>query len=264
MAAGVDVAAALMAAATRGGADAVRARGGAVSLALVAAALMFVVVALAGCGLGSPEATPEPSPTPVNPAALLAESGAAMSALRSFRFSLAHNEGGTPLADSLTVTSAEGAVVSPDRISVDFSGTFGSFGIRSGIVAIGADSYMTNPLTGEWESVASGVSPLAFFDPQSGIGAMMRSVDNPTLASSSDESHVVEGGLAVSVLAPILGGAATDGDVRVELTVAADTLFLEKAVIEGRVTAAEPDGLIRTIELWDFDAPILIEPPSSG
>ena len=264
MAAGVGGAAALMASAARGGADAVRARGGAVSLALVAASLMFAVAALAGCGFGSPEATPEPSPTPVNPAALLAESGAAMSALRSFRFSLAHNEGGTPLADSLTVTSAEGAVVSPDRISVDFSGTFGSFGIRSGIVAIGADSYMTNPLTGEWESVASGVSPLAFFDPQSGIGAMMRSVDNPALASSSDESHVVEGDLAVSVLAPILGGAATDGDVRVELTIAADTLFLEKAVIEGRVTAAEPDGLTRTIELWDFDAPILIEPPSSG
>ena len=251
-------AAALIAA--RGGRDGVRARVGAVALALVA----LTIAALAGCGGDEPETTPEPSPTPVSPAALLAESGAAMSALRSFRFSLAHNKDGTPLADSLTVTSAEGAVVSPDRISVDFSGTFGSFAIQSGIVSIGADSYMTNPLTGEWESVASGVSPLAFFDPQSGVGAMMRSVENPTLASTTDDAFVVAGDLAVSVLAPILGGAATDGVVRAELTIAADTRLLEKAVIEGRVTADETDGLIRTIELWDFDAPIPIEPPSSG
>ena len=227
----------------------------------VALAASLMAVALAGCAFGS---SPEPTPTPVSPDVLLAESGAAMSALRSFRFSLAHNKDGTPLADNLTVSEAEGAVVSPDRITVEFSGTFGSFSIRSGIVSIGADSYMTNPLTGEWESVASGVSPLAFFDPQSGVGAMMRSVENPTLASVSDDAFVVAGDLAVSVLAPILGGAATDGDVRAELTIAADTRLLEKAVIEGRVTADETDGLIRTIELWDFDAPISIEPPSSG
>ena len=227
----------------------------------VALAASLTALALAGCAFGS---SPEPTPTPVSPDVLLAESGAAMSALRSFRFSLAHNKDGTPLADNLTVREAEGAVVSPDRISVEFSGTFGSFAIRSGIVSIGADSYMTNPLTGDWESVASGVSPLAFFDPQSGIGAMMRSVENPTLADASDGSVTVEGDLAVSALAPILGGAATDGEVRAALTIAADTLFLEKAVIEGRVTADETDGLTRTIELWDFDAPISIEPPSSG
>ena len=263
MAAGDDGVAAVALIAARGGRDGARARVGALALSLALAAL--IIAALAGCGGGDePESTPEPSPTPVSPAALLAESGAAMGALRSFRFSLAHNRDGTPLADNLTVTSAEGAVVSPDKISVDFSGTFGSFAIRSGIVSIGADSYMTNPLSGEWESAASGVSPLAFFDPQSGVGAMMRSVENPTLASASDDAFVVAGDLAVSVLAPILGGAATDGDVRAELTIAADTRLLEKAVIEGRVTADETDGLIRTIELWDFDAPISIEPPSSG
>ena len=226
-------------------------------------ALAAWLLALAGCGSETPpEQTPEPTATPVNPAVLLAESGDAMSALRSFRFRLAHNKDGTPLADGLTVSDAEGAVVSPDRISVDFSGTFGNFGLRSSIVSIGEDGYMTNPLTGEWESVDAGVSPLAFFDPQNGIGAMMRSVENSTLASTSDGAFIVEGDLAASVLAPILGGSATDGDVRAKLTIAAESLLLEKAVITGRVTATEADGLERTISLWDFDAPIAIDPPS--
>lgn len=238
-------------------------RGGLAFAVLIAlAASLFTLSAiLAACDT----AAPEPTPTPVNPAALLAESGDAMNALQSFRFRLAHNKDGTPLADGLAVSDAEGAVVSPDRISLEFSGTFGTFGVRSSIISIGADSYMTNPLNGNWESAASGVSPLAFFDPQNGIGAMMRSVENPAVVSTSEDAIVVEGDLAVSVLAPILGGAATEGDVRVELTIAADSLHLEKAVITGRVTAAEADGLIRTITLWDFNAPIPIdapEPPS--
>lgn len=240
-----------------GFAGGVRARIGAV-------ALLAALALLAGCEVAEPEPTPTPAPTPtpVNPAALLAESGSAMNALRSFRFRLAHNKEGTPLADGLIVSDAEGAVVSPDRISVDFSGTFGNFGIRSSVVTVGAESYMTNPLNGEWESVAASVSPLAFFDPQNGVGAMMRSVENPTLASSSDGAFVVEGDLPASALAPILGGSSTDGDVRVELTIASDSLLLEKAVITGRVTADEADGLIRTISLRDFDADISIEPPT--
>lgn len=227
--------------------------------ALIAlAAALFALIALAACDT----AAPEPTPTPVNPAALLAESGDAMNALQSFRFRLAHNKDGTPLADGLAVSDAEGAVVSPDRISLEFSGTFGTFGVRSSVISIGADSYMTNPLNGNWESAASGVSPLAFFEPQSGIGAMMRSVENPTVVSASEDAVVLEGDLAVSVLAPILGGAATEGNVRVELTIAAESRHLEKAVITGRVTDSEADGLIRTITLWDFNAPIAIDAPS--
>lgn len=240
-------------------------RGGGLAFAILIALAMSLALSVSVILAACDTAAPEPTPTPVNPAALLAESGDAMNALQSFRFRLAHNKDGTPLADGLAVSDAEGAVVSPDRISLEFSGTFGTFGVRSSVISIGADSYMTNPLSGAWESAASGVSPLAFFDPQSGIGAMMRSVENPTVVSASEDAIIVEGDLAVSVLAPILGGAATEGDVRVELTIAADSRHLEKAVITGRVTAAEADGLIRTITLWDFNAPIPIdapEPPS--
>ena len=72
---------------TLGGA---RRRGGGLAfVALIAlAAALFALIALAACDT----AAPEPTPTPVNPAALLAESGDAMNALQSFRFRLAHNK----------------------------------------------------------------------------------------------------------------------------------------------------------------------------
>ncbi len=224
--------------------------------------LVFAVLVLAACERAAPTADPVPTPTPVNVADLLERSGDAMGELETFHFRLEHNRGGgTPLAETLIVTEAEGDVVSPDRISVDFTGTLGSFAVRSSLVTIGEDSYMTNPLNGAWEEVPAEVSPLAFFDPRSGIGAMMAQMRNPSLASQSESAFRVDGDLRVGALEPILGTAAAGDAVQLKLTIGADTLFLERAVIEGRVTASEADGVVRTIILSGFNEPVSIEPP---
>ena len=131
--------------------------------------------------LPSPTPSPSPTPTPINPQALLEESGRAMEKLRSFRFRLVHESGGTPLLPNLVVQEVQGDVIKPDRISADFSGTFGGFAIKSSLISLGDASYMTNPLTGQWESVPTQVSPLAFFDPGRGIAAMMSRVEEASL-----------------------------------------------------------------------------------
>lgn len=238
---------------------------------------VLVLVGIAGCSESSPSSTdptvvppptstPVPTPTPINVEDLLRRSGEATSRLNAFHFRLEHNdEGSTPFSDALDVTEAEGYVVSPDRISISFSGRFsGRFAMRASLITIGADSYMTNPLTGNWEEVAAEVSPLGFFDPQQGIGAMMTDLRSPVLASNTDSEFVIEGNLDALALRPLLGDAAQDGVVRVEVTLDKDTLYMKKAVIEGRATAGEPDGVVRTIILSRFDEPISISPPDTG
>ena len=228
----------------------------------------IVALALIGCSRGAepePTATPAPTPTPVNPADVLLRSGEAMAELSAFRFALEHEgDGGTPLSESLTVTEAEGAVVSPDKLTVEFSGVLGTFAIRSGFITIGDESYMTNPLTGEWEPVAREVSPIGFFDPQRGIASIMAQVERPSLASHSDGKYVIDGTLPVSALAPLLGSAAQGDTVSVRLTIDVATLRLERAVIEGRVTAFEEDGVARVIRLWGFDERVEIERPEGN
>ena len=226
---------------------------------------VFTAVILVSCGHSpqpDPTAVPVPTPTPIDVAALLARSGEATSALKTFRFQLEHSrDGGTPLTETLTVTEADGTVVSPDGVSVEFAGTLGNFAVRSSLITLGDDSYMTNPLTGAWEQVAREVSPLGFFDPQRGIGSMMTEVMSPSLVEKSGEAFVIEGDLPVEALEPLLGGLTEGNTVNVRLTIDSDSLFLKQAILDGRVTATEPDGVVRTITLSEFNEQVTIEPP---
>ena len=213
-----------------------------------------------------PTSTSTPTPTPINVGGLLRRSGEATSGLDTFHFRLEHNdEGSTPFSDTLDIIEAEGDVVSPDSVSIDFSGRFGGrFAMRASLITIGSDSYMTNPLSGNWEEVPAEVSPLGFFDPQQGIGAMMTGLRNPSLTSKEGTEFRIEGDLDVQALRPLLGAATQGGIVRVEVTLDKDTLLMKKAVIEGRATASEPDGVIRTITLSSYNESISITAPDTG
>ena len=158
-------------------------------LLIVSVAIAAIIGAYA-CGstestLPEPDAaiTPTPSPTPINPQALLEQSGDVMEALDSFHFQLEHKSGGTPFLSGLLITDAEGDVVNPDKLSAEFGGAFGTVYVKSSLVTLGNDSYMTNPLSGRWESVPTEISPLGFFNPQLGISAIMSQVTRLSLIS---------------------------------------------------------------------------------
>ena len=223
---------------------------------------MVVFAAVACSGDSTPVATATPTAVPPDPAELLRLSGRATSDLSSFHFRLDHRGGGTPLAPNLTITEADGDVVSPDKIAIDFAGTLGAFAVRSSLVTIGDDSYMTNPLTGSWEATPKQASPLGFFDPQVGIGSMLTSVQDPVLLATGEDEHRVGGVLPIDALRPLLGPQTAGTTVKVELTIDAVTLYLTKAVLDGRATASEPDGVVRIIMLSRFNERLVIETPN--
>ena len=223
------------------------------------------------CGSGpvTPEATPTSSPTPTptpvpfDPAAVLERSGKAMQDLESFRFELTHNEGGTEFIPGMVVEEALGDVVKPDRLSLKFSGTFGGgYAIKSTLVSVGSSTYMTNPLTGAWQEMDAGVSPLGFFNPTVGIAAMMLQLEDPReIETDRDDVHRLTGSLPAVALSPLLGTAIQDAYVDVDLTIDAELHYLLEAIVSGRVIESDEKGIVRTIELRDFGEPILIEAP---
>lgn len=235
-------------------------------LALAAAILAAIALAQA-CGRSTPPPTPTPAPTstptptPINPQALLRESGLAMERLGSFQFHLGHKSGGTPLSPGLLLQEAQGTVIKPDKISAQFSGTFGGFAIKSGLITLGDDSYMTNPLTGRWESVPRQVSPLGFFNPSLGIAAMMSQVEQVALLPGGKDVHRLKGRLPTEALAPLLGTTLKGTTVGVELAIDGSHFYLLEATIEGTVTPGEPEGTVRLITISRFNEPFTIQPP---
>lgn len=206
---------------------------------------------------------PSPTPTPVSPEALLRESGHVMANLGSFRFLLEHPSGGTPLdlLPGLAIAEAEGGVISPDRLEAHFGGVLGTIFIKSSLITVGADSYMTNPITGLWESVPPEISPLGFFNPKKGIASMMTQVDGARLVPDGQGLYRVAGKIPAEALAPLLGQTLEGAVVSVELAIDVDEFYLKKAEIDGRVTPREPDGTIRVITLSHFNEPFKIEAP---
>ena len=236
---------------------------------LIYRGLLVVILSVAlSCGgpnsTGAPDATTRevqtPTPTPINPQALLEQSGAAMTDLESFHFRLEHNTGGTPLVQNLSLISADGYVAKPNKLSLEFTGSVGNFAMRGNLITVDGRTFMTNPLNDEWQTLQGQVSPLAFFDPAKGISGMMSQVTGPTVTEvHANEIHLV-GRLPVSALAPLFGTTA-DGVINIELTINTPDLYLTKVVLDGRITETELDGVVRTITLDQFNEPTIIEPP---
>ena len=229
--------------------------------------LLMLVLFIWGCGETLPPATPVPpaTPTPINPRAILDDCGRVMSELTSFRFHMEHDDdGGTPLPQGMTLTEASGEVENPDRLTVDFSGTAGSFAVKGSLVAVGEDVYMTNPLSGEWHAVSSTLNPLEFFDPSSGIADILAQVQDATLITHDASEYRIGGRLPANALAPLFGDTDTDSSVDVTLTIEKARLYLTQARLEGRITPGEADGLARTITLSKFDEPVDIAAPEGN
>ena len=230
-------------------------------------ALTLAVLTLTACSDTSPPATPAPTatPTPINPQAILDDCGRAMSALASFRFRIEHEgDGGTPLAQGMTLTEASGSVENPDRLAVDFSGTAGNFAVKGSLVAVGDAVYMTNPLSGEWHAVSSALNPLEFFNPSGGIADILAQVQDAALISHDAAQYRISGRLPATALAPLFGETAPQSGVNVTLTIDSAGPYLARARLEGRITPIEADGIVRTITLSEFDEPVDIAVPDGG
>ena len=212
-----------------------------------------------------PSPTATSTPIPVDPKAILERSGQVMQELKSFHFQLRHEHGSLQLLAGIFVEDVEGDVVSPDGISLIFSGTYGrGYAIKASVITIGDSSYMTNPLTGRWEAVPSEVSPMNFFSPAQGIASMLSRVDNIELlgeGSSGGETYRLGGTVLAEVLAPLLGETLPNTIVQVELTIDAGAMHLRDAKFTGKVTPTDTGGEVRVITISRFGEPVTIEAP---
>jgi len=210
-----------------------------------------------------PSPTFTPTPVPIDPWIILKRSGNVMQDLQSFRFKLIHDEGGSEFLPGMIIEEATGKVIKPDKISVSFNGKFGNgYAIKSGLVTIGPDSYMMNPLTGSWEELDTDVSPLGFFNPSVGISTIMaRMQDVFLLENDSQEVYRLKGILDSDALMPLLGKTLNDKFVDVEIKIDAKYMYLTQATLFGRVLESDPEDIVRNIEIKDFNQSFVIQIP---
>ncbi|MEE8472466.1 MAG: LppX_LprAFG lipoprotein [Dehalococcoidia bacterium] len=199
-------------------------------------------------------------------AQVIAQAGQQVAGLSSFHFELEHEGAGTPLAAGLELQKAVGDVAAPNRIRATIDATMMGMAVQVKVVVIGDTVFMTNPLPpGQWQSFASGLSPVGFFDPQTGVSALFEGITD--LASmgeaevSGEPAYHISGRVPAGALEPFTGSSLAGAMVGVELWVDQETFWLRRVKLMGRITPMEGEGIVRWLLLSRFNQETSIEPP---
>lgn len=222
------------------------------------AGALLCALLLAGCG--GDGGGDEPAADEI-----VAAAAAKTAEVKSFRFTL-DVENVPPSSTGLSLTSADGEVIVPDRLRARASATLSRIAIETELVIVGDDDYFVDPLTRQWRRLEIGTSPVAFFDPARGVLSVIEGAVELEAAGSETvggvESHRVTGQVKARDAARLLAVSSTSERlVDLELWIGKDDLTLRRIRVRGPVGAGEPAAAGRTVELSDFDRTFEIEAP---
>ena len=211
----------------------------------------------------TPTLVPTPTPEPIRAPEVIANAASAMGQVSSFRFRLTHPAGSTELLGGLALERADGAVVTPDQLSVEADAYLGTLFVGVEGVVIGDQHFITNPLSGEWSEVSPEDSPLSFLNPAALIANILGLVREADYASlpKPGEDLVIEAVVSSYALSPLVGDVIEGVDVDLVLTFDPASFVLKSARISGLLQEPDEPDAVRLVELTDFNSEIEIVPP---
>lgn len=225
---------------------------------LAALALLLAAALLASCGGDDPAPAALPAA-----ATVLDESATRMEQVRSMHFLLEHEKGATEIVRGIAMTRAEGDVVTPDKMQATIKGGLGPVNFEVGIVILGDQAWIQNPLNRRWESEDITIDQV--FDPREGVIALVRSTRDATVTGTEDVAgvrcYVVEATLDSGDLDLLPGDPAPGKSVPTTAWIGVDDDLVRKVELRGGVAEGESDNLVRTLTLSRFDEDVTIAPP---
>ena len=226
---------------------------------------LVLALLLVGCGKGEnpPETHPAPSLTAEE---IIAKASPKLDELTSFHFKLSQKGGGTPITLGLQMTGASGDVAPPDKLKMKIEAKWVGQFVETNLVTVGKTTYMTNPLNGKWETLTEDFNAVTLFQPNTGIKAVMESATDLSMLDEESVDGVLcfhlKGMLVSESLDAIAAGHAAKGlPVKCDIWIGVDDFLLRKVVLEGKICDDENEGIIRTLELSQFNEPVAIELP---
>ena len=223
------------------------------------AALVLVLLAVASCGDNLP--LDDAAPTPEQ---RLEAAAARMATLTSLAFRLTHEEGTTQVFEGVVATVVSGEVAIPGGANVEVEAEALGFFVSIDVVVSGDEAYMTDPLSGTWQSLPASDLPFDFRDLGATLAGIVRSVDAPALGGSLEIDAVstqsITGSVSGSDLTALIPGADVDAVLDIELWMDGEGLVrrvrLSDALVEGDV-----DNVVRVLDFSAFDAPVSVTVP---
>lgn len=231
---------------------------------------VFVSVTVAACGgqpTPTPSATAPASPTPTA-ADLLARASRRIAETTSVHYTL--TIGGDTFLDTtetIRLLDAEGNLQRPDRVYSSFRAEILGRTITLQLITVGADSWTTDILSGEWVRAPGefAYKPGILFDNQEGIGPV---IDRVTDATRLDDTDVagrpafhVEAIVDQAAIGPLTSYLLTGPTVTVNLWIDRETDDLLRAELSQPAADSAGTATTWTLDLSRHGEDVSIEPP---
>jgi lipoprotein LprG len=246
------------------------------------AAVAFVVAVVAGFGAfsggsgdaagdGGGEVTADDGAVAdrdADPLEVARSSAAAMASVESVEFRLARD--GAPVFidefEKIALDALRGQFTVPTRAQAELSVTInGNLATRLGAVAIESEVWISNPVTGDFETLpaAYDIDPSKFFDPQGGWQPLLANLRDVALTGIDDrggERYHLTGIAPAEQVRDITVGLVRDQDVPVDLWIHPSTFLVTAAEFE---TVIDGERSQWVLELSRYGDEFTIEPPAN-
>ncbi|MGI9649160.1 MAG: LppX_LprAFG lipoprotein, partial [Acidimicrobiia bacterium] len=141
----------------------------------------------------------------------------------------------------------------------------GGLVIELGTIAIGGTSWVTNPLTGDWDEYtgSQAFNPAIMFDPELGWRPLLtEDISNARLiAPVEGDTYVIEGTAAGSRVEVLTAGLVESQPVSLRLSIDRSTGHVTQMDFS---TLGEAGETRWVLDLTDFGAEVSIDPPQVG
>ena len=232
-----------------------------------AAALLAIAAALLAV---SCESEPTPTPKPTITAEDVRDSAAnALHGLSSVHFRVTHEEGGTDIGFSSTLTEAEGDGLFPDKASFLATATsalFGNAAIELDIVQDGETTHLRDRISMAWQTLPPGTLAINFTNINGSIADALASLGELGLTDGgsidSVPVHKLTGVTDSASMRGLVPGAPEGETLHLEAWVGRDDHLVRKVRLTGVLLKDDPPDITRVLELSRFDEPVSIEPPT--
>ena len=197
---------------------------------------------------------------------ILDDAAAAMAGVTSVEFELDRN--GAPIYidefESLALDALIGQFTVPTRARAQLTVTVdGSLTTEIGAVAIDDEVWISNPVTGDFETLPAGfdIDPSRFFDPEGGwqpLLANLRGVELIGIDDRGGERYHVRGTAPAAEVRNITVGLVRDQDVPVDLWIHPGTSLVTSAEFETSIDGAASQW---RLDLDRYGESFTIRPP---
>lgn len=206
---------------------------------------------------------------PPEPEAVLDASATAMGEVDSVRFKIERD--GAPIyidpLDTLNFSIAEGQFAAPSSANAIVTLEVGNINAQIGAIAIDGVTWLTNPITGEWEDAPAGYEfdPATLFDPDLGWRPLLATGLSDVVWVGEEERngearYHIRAAADEDRVALILAGLIQKQSVDLDMWIDPVTGYVREAELSTVFEGQTSDWLI---EFSQFDDPVEITPPDT-